>query len=761
MSMEQEAPSPSPVHAGSRVTTRAGGLVTAGRGVMAPVFTVLMTVGFLDVVLLLLVPFSLTRYTESPWSSSGRLGFLALAVGAGILFGIITAVAADRRNRSPWWFLAGHAGTFAAPLMAAIDWDHGIPLAASWGMEGPGSARMLVLLLCAVGSLVAFTVFSLTPVREHPPPPGPLLRGLGRFFHGAGNIYLGISLLILLVAGLFYGTFVENDYSHRAAKYLVYTAPWFGTLLLAFSVSLISATLRKYPWRVDQTGWLVVHAALVLLLIGTFMTFWGKREGSLTLSEGEAGSSFPLDGASRLVVQEAVRSKDRFMGFRPVWRSMTHFDQNPAETEPRETYRPEGPGGRDLGFTITVDRYFPHGEPQVSHLNSGSVPSYAVKLETRPPGRGATPSTGVLSENGAPISLGRMLVLRIRRAREARVVDAVLAGAPTNGDGEGTYPVPPGELWFVAGPRGRLVWGFHASSGAVRAGPVEAGRALPLGIPLELRVLEVYDHYVRELSYEFGGYESRRQVCRLRIGGDGELMDAGADRTSWIFRGQESNLPLVRSGDSIYRISWNAVHQSLGFQLKLEDFHRDYYPGSTQPRTFESKLWLRDKRHPEPRLIKIDMNHPLRYKGWRLYQARFSEGRGTETTILQVNRDPGLNTVTYPACAVLTLGLVIVFFQKRGFLFPLAACLRRRKTAPMTRFLASLGVVGLAFLATLPGVAIFVLLGEGPLMLLGPLSIVLGLVLETLLVTGPLARRLKRAQPIGVVPVPVKPGAPS
>ena len=77
--------------------------------------------------------------------------------------------------------------------------------------------------------------------------------------------------------------------------------------------------------------------------------------------------------------------------------------------------------------------------------------------------------------------------------------------------------------------------------------------------------------------------------------------------------------------------------------------------------------------------VKIDMNHPLRLDGWRLFQSRFDARSAKEETVLQVNRDPGLS-VTYPACVVLLLGLVIVFTQKKHYLKAMGKRLRADAT---------------------------------------------------------------------------------
>ncbi len=122
----------------------------------------------------------------------------------------------------------------------------------------------------------------------------------------------------------------------------------------------------------------------------------------------------------------------------------------------------------------------------------------------------------------------------------------------------------------------------------------------------------------------------------------------------------------------------------------VKDIRRD--PGTTVAKTFESYLWLDDheKAADKPLPVKIDMNHPLRYKGWRLFQSRFSSGT-SETTFLQVNRDPG-RLLLYVACTLLAAGLVIAFFQK-PFLRALGRRLKRSNASPEKRFLAAMECV--------------------------------------------------------------------
>ena len=315
------------------------------------------------------------------------------------------------------------------------------------------------------------------------------------------------------------------------------------------------------------------------------------------------------------------------------------------------------------------------------------------------------------------------------------------------------WEIPPGSLWFVPDDeRSGFDFVYRSRSGDFRTGKVVPGRALDLGIPMRLRIDQVYTRLNMHEFWEFDGYREERPVIEIAFGDEVELRGDSC----WLPLGSTHGEPFRWKGRT-YVVRWVKSTWPLGFSLYLHDFHRDFYEGSTQPRTFESYLRLTDEESEHPRIqpsanIKIDMNHPLRYKGWRLYQSRFSSGGGEEVTFLQVNRDPGL-LITYPACALLALGLVIVFFQKR-FLRALSRHLRRRGVGPGTRVLASFGVVLLSFLACAPGAVMIAVLDEGPLLLFGVLTIAALLIAESIILNRFVADALDHKGSPGPSPSP-------
>src|SRR5687768_17080305 len=86
---------------------RAGGLLAAAKGHMTPCFALLTLFLVVDVAFLV-VPFHLFRFTDDPWGSASRMGFLARAMASALAFGLVAAIAAERRNHSQWFFAIGH-----------------------------------------------------------------------------------------------------------------------------------------------------------------------------------------------------------------------------------------------------------------------------------------------------------------------------------------------------------------------------------------------------------------------------------------------------------------------------------------------------------------------------------------------------------------------------------------------------------------------------------------------------------------------------
>ncbi|WP_410474539.1 cytochrome c biogenesis protein ResB [Guyparkeria sp. TX1] len=94
------------------------------------------------------------------------------------------------------------------------------------------------------------------------------------------------------------------------------------------------------------------------------------------------------------------------------------------------------------------------------------------------------------------------------------------------------------------------------------------------------------------------------------------------------FRGSV-NIPEGKWGDVAFiGLKDGYVVQNLPFKIEIEDFFVEFYD-TGMPKSFNSKITLTDKETGESIDETIRVNHPLRYKGYNIFQSSFGDG-GTE-----------------------------------------------------------------------------------------------------------------------------------
>ncbi|MFO7582406.1 cytochrome c biogenesis protein ResB [Guyparkeria sp.] len=94
------------------------------------------------------------------------------------------------------------------------------------------------------------------------------------------------------------------------------------------------------------------------------------------------------------------------------------------------------------------------------------------------------------------------------------------------------------------------------------------------------------------------------------------------------FRGSV-NIPEGKWGDVAFiGLKDGYVVQNLPFRIDVKNFHIDYYD-TGMPKSFNSDIKLTDKETGEVVEETIRVNHPLRYKGYNIFQSSFGDGGST------------------------------------------------------------------------------------------------------------------------------------
>ena len=110
----------------------------------------------------------------------------------------------------------------------------------------------------------------------------------------------------------------------------------------------------------------------------------------------------------------------------------------------------------------------------------------------------------------------------------------------------------------------------------------------------------------------------------------------------------------IKGTDHVIEIRRKRTH--LPFTIELLDFKKVLHPGTDIPQSFSSEINLIE--NDIPRRVLIQMNEPLRYKGYTFFQASFIEGIEGESTVLAVVKNYG-RLFPYISSIVMCVGLLI------------------------------------------------------------------------------------------------------
>ena len=103
-----------------------------------------------------------------------------------------------------------------------------------------------------------------------------------------------LMLLFLLSLGSAIATFVENDFGTATARFYVYNALWYETLLILTALNIIAVVYRTN--MVLHVSRFAFHIAFVLILIGSGLTRYLGVDGVMKVREnGSATTIFSAD----------------------------------------------------------------------------------------------------------------------------------------------------------------------------------------------------------------------------------------------------------------------------------------------------------------------------------------------------------------------------------------------------------------------------------------------------------------------------------
>ncbi|MEZ6045695.1 MAG: hypothetical protein R3C11_08985 [Planctomycetaceae bacterium] len=95
------------------------------------------------------------------------------------------------------------------------------------------------------------------------------------------SLKLAVMLILSLAMVLAYATFVEAHLGTKAVQWYLYHSSWFAGLLALLAINIFCAASIRYPWKRHQTGFVITHIGMLVLLAGSAISFMGSLNSQM------------------------------------------------------------------------------------------------------------------------------------------------------------------------------------------------------------------------------------------------------------------------------------------------------------------------------------------------------------------------------------------------------------------------------------------------------------------------------------------------
>jgi hypothetical protein len=218
------------------------------------------------------------------------------------------------------------------------------------------------------------------------------------------SLKLAVVSLCCLAATLGYATFFESWYGAGAAQEYIYRSDGFAILLAFLGMNILCAALIRFPWKRRQTGFVVTHAGLLTVLVGSLYSVRTGDEGQVGMLEGDVKSElvridFPVIRIQEIDPHTGEHRREFDLPFRPgpfewgagkarpvsvIGRLLSAVSLGMIGDSPTTSLVLSQPGDP---FRFEVKEHLPAAAPAVSHVaDPDGAPMVRLGLQFKGPG---------------------------------------------------------------------------------------------------------------------------------------------------------------------------------------------------------------------------------------------------------------------------------------------------------------------------------------------------------------------------------------
>ncbi|RIV71133.1 cytochrome c biogenesis protein CcsA [Flagellimonas aequoris] len=464
----------------------------------------------------------------------------------------------------------------------------------------------------------------------------------------AATIYIALFALSIGVA-----TFIENDFGTSSAQKYVYKTGWFELLLLLFAGSIIYNIIQFRMIQQRKWALFLFHAAILVILLGAFITRYFSYEGVMHIREHTTSNSF-LSSDSYLKFKVRSSGQDYDMQEPVLFASM-------GKNKWKESYLVD-----NHLINIELKEFVPN---PVQKITSGLMGKPTLKLV-------------VAGNNGREEYF-------LTQGENKRIGSVLYNFSSAKMPNAFNIDFRDGQLMFDSNKDMTVTVMATQTRDTILAHEPSK--------PLQLRAL--YSDGTNNVVFpEFNENASTTLVSASpKVRNDSQvaiLLNVsvdGAEKEVHIYgnRGYEGKPEIVNFDGTTIAISYGSKTYTVPFYVRLNDFIMDKYPGTSSASSYASEVTLLDESNQVNMDFRIYMNHILNYKGYRFFQSSFD--RDEQGTYLSVNHDFWGTTISYLGYALLTLGMIMTLFSKKSRFYELSQKIRKIRSKSVLLFLLLFG----------------------------------------------------------------------
>lgn len=517
----------------------------------------------------------------------------------------------------------------------------------------------------------------------------------GKVERFVGSLKFAVIVISLFTVGMIIGTFLESYYGTDFANRAVYKTTAFMFIQFGMLLSIIYAATLRLPPKKRLYGFYTIHSGLIIIGMGSFITYIAGVDGQITLAPNEPNRqvilskdilkiTYPEEGkqittflpfsafsTSINETYENITIKEYlpFAAGKFIWSdpinnypdgSQTHsskyfFKNAFAEQDLLLTVHPEA--GSEFQSTLTMGplnfSYYPE---KIAKCFAQNNPSKIIIWNSE------TADCFTPEERGLPVKTtganNRFVVIPHKDTLITFFPDFSPFPMNTNlvTDEKSVVRAFSKKLFeekpnlFLFGKKAAF---FSKEENLWKMADLEVngpGVVLPW-MNAEIKLME---HQEKLVPYNL-------PVATIPIQKNGSLIKGDVRAVKLEILGKEywstnySPLSLMIQGKKVF-IEVTKESINLPFELALTEFKMDKDPGTNNPASYESfvKLFADGKTSSHH----VYMNNPMKQAGFTFYQASYSQdNNGQYNTTLAVNVDQG-RTMKYLGSLMLVFGAI-------------------------------------------------------------------------------------------------------